>query len=98
MQAAAILARCRAAVTNCSGLMHLSVAVGTPTVTIYGPTSPANWNPHVPPHRWVRAEGLACVECNLDECPYGHECMEWISPERVARETDAALADGRGAP
>src|SRR5262249_29832807 len=92
-QTAAILSRCDAVVTNDSGPMHLSVAVGTPTVTIYGPTWPASWNPGAPPHRWVPAEGLSCVGCNLDHCPYSHECMEWISPERVTAEVEAALAE-----
>lgn len=96
-QAAAVMARCHALVTNCSGLMHTGVAVGVPTVTVYGPTMPEVWNPRVPPHRFVQAEGLACLGCHRDVCPYGHECMEWVSPERVAREVVAVLAGGRAA-
>lgn len=34
-----------AAVTNDSGLMHISAALGTPTVAIFGPTSPRLWGP-----------------------------------------------------
>jgi lipopolysaccharide heptosyltransferase II len=89
-RAGAILSRMRAAVTNDSGLMHLAVAAGVPTVTIYGPTSPGSWNPG-PPHRVLRAHGLACLECNRDRCPYGHECMAWVSAERVHREVEAVL-------
>jgi heptosyltransferase-2 len=33
------------AVTNDSGLMHISAAIGTPTVAIFGPTSPQLWAP-----------------------------------------------------
>ncbi len=91
-QAAALLSRCHAAVTNDGGLMHLAVAVGAPTVTVYGPTWPGSWNPRTPPHRWVQAEGLSCVGCNLDRCPYNHECMEWVSAGRVAREVEEVLA------
>lgn len=94
-QAAALFARCHAAVTNDSGLMHLAVSVGVPTVTVYGPTSPDSWNPNQPPHRWVRAEGLACLTCNRDHCPYGHECMEWVPAARVAREVEAVLTEIR---
>jgi heptosyltransferase-2 len=36
---AALLARCRVLVCNDSGLMHLSEAVSTPVVAIFGPTS-----------------------------------------------------------
>jgi heptosyltransferase-2 len=33
------------AVTNDSGLMHISAAIGTPTAAIFGPTSPRLWAP-----------------------------------------------------
>lgn len=33
------------AVTNDSGLMHISAAIGTPTIAIFGPTSPRLWAP-----------------------------------------------------
>ena len=39
------LAAADAAVTNDSGLMHVSAAVGTPTIAIFGPTSPWHWKP-----------------------------------------------------
>jgi len=32
-------------ITNDSGLMHVSAALGTPTVAIFGPTSPWHWKP-----------------------------------------------------
>jgi ADP-heptose:LPS heptosyltransferase len=91
-QAAAVFRRCRAALTNDSGLMHLAVASGIPTVTVYGPTTPGSWNPGEPPHRWFQAEGLACVSCNRDRCPFGHECMAWVSAERVARTVEDVWA------
>jgi len=90
-QGAAILSRCDAALTNDSGLMHLAVAVGVPTVTVYGPTSPGSWNPNRPPHRWVQAQGLDCIVCNRDRCPFGHECMEWVSASRVANDVEIVL-------
>ena len=39
------LAAADVAVTNDSGLMHVSAAIGTPTVAIFGPTSPRHWKP-----------------------------------------------------
>src|SRR5205823_2351989 len=44
-QMAALLSRCLLVVTNDNGPMHIAAAVGTPTVTIYGPTDPYAWNP-----------------------------------------------------
>jgi heptosyltransferase II len=39
------LAASDVSVTNDSGLMHVSAAIGTPTVSIFGPTSPWHWKP-----------------------------------------------------
>jgi len=39
------LASADAAVTNDSGLMHVSAAISTPTIAIFGPTSPWHWQP-----------------------------------------------------
>ena len=39
------LAAADVAVTNDSGLMHIAAAIGTPTVAIFGPTSPRLWAP-----------------------------------------------------
>jgi heptosyltransferase-2 len=39
------MAAADAAVTNDSGLMHVSAAIGTPTIAIFGPTSPWHWKP-----------------------------------------------------
>ena len=39
------LATADIAVSNDSGLMHVAAALGTPTVAIFGPTSPWHWKP-----------------------------------------------------
>jgi heptosyltransferase-2 len=39
------LAAADVAITNDSGLMHVSAAIGTPTIAIFGPTSPWHWKP-----------------------------------------------------
>jgi heptosyltransferase-2 len=39
------LAAADVAVTNDSGLMHVAAAIGTPTVALFGPTSPWHWKP-----------------------------------------------------
>jgi heptosyltransferase-2 len=39
------LAAADAVVSNDSGLMHVAAAIGTPTVAIFGPTSPWHWKP-----------------------------------------------------
>ncbi len=39
------LAGADAVVSNDSGLMHVAAAIGTPTLAIFGPTSPWHWKP-----------------------------------------------------
>lgn len=86
---AALLAKCDLVITNDSGPMHTAVAMGTPTVTIYGPTQPKAWNPSylnselAQKHRVVQAYGLACLGCNKNICPYKHECMQWVTPDQA---------------
>jgi len=82
-QMAALLARCRLVVTNDNGPMHLAVAVKTPTVTLYGPTDPLCWNPGGSQHPAVQVEGLSCLGCNLNVCPFEHECMRQVAPDKV---------------
>ncbi|MEM4240124.1 MAG: glycosyltransferase family 9 protein [Candidatus Woesearchaeota archaeon] len=52
-QSAALLQKCRLVICNDSGPMHMAAAVGTPTVSIFGPTDPRHWAPRGPKHIWV---------------------------------------------
>jgi len=51
------LAAADLSVTNDSGLMHVSAALGTPTVAIFGPTSPWHWKPLNPVAAILEPEG-----------------------------------------
>lgn len=51
-EVAPILARAGAYLGNDSGVSHLAAAVGTPSVLVFGPTSPQTWAPAAP---WVDA-------------------------------------------
>jgi ADP-heptose:LPS heptosyltransferase len=95
-QMAALLGTCALAVTNTNGPMHLAVAAGIPTVTIYGPTDPVSWHPGGPRHRVIQAENLGCLGCNMSQCPFGHECMTGVSPEHVFSECRGLLASTAG--
>jgi heptosyltransferase-2 len=69
-------------VTIDSGLKHLAVAVGVPTVTIFGPTSPEEW--HMGGARdLVMSARLSCSPCRLLACPYGSPCMTRITVDSV---------------
>ncbi|HVP39704.1 MAG TPA: glycosyltransferase family 9 protein [Candidatus Saccharimonadales bacterium] len=94
--AAELLRRMEVVVAGDTGLMQLAVAVGTPTVALFGATSPAfGFAPYGPNHRAVTL-GLACQPCALHgalRCPLGHfRCLQDLGVERVEREMAAVAA------
>lgn len=79
----AFIARCSYFISNDAGPMHMAAALGIPSLGIYGPTNPRLQGPFGPRNAWVRNEEADCLECNLLDCPIGHQCMTDLSPERV---------------
>ncbi|HEX7079095.1 MAG TPA: glycosyltransferase family 9 protein [Candidatus Eisenbacteria bacterium] len=100
----ALLARCALLVCNDSGPKHVAVALGVPTVTIFGPTHPATWHPPAGPHTALQADGLDCLHCNANRCPLPGDrflrCMRDVGVERVSAAARACLdaAGARAAP
>lgn len=45
---AGLLGEISVCVTNDCGIGHLAAAMGTPTISIFGPTNPCQWRPHGP--------------------------------------------------
>ncbi|MDX9757985.1 MAG: glycosyltransferase family 9 protein [Bacteroidota bacterium] len=79
----ALLSQCDYTISNDSGPMHISAAVGTPTLGIFGPTNPVLQGPFGPRNAWVRLESLDCLACNLTRCPIGNICMRDLDAETV---------------
>jgi heptosyltransferase II len=85
---AAAIAGCSAIVSNDSGPAHIAAAVGTPTLVLFGPTSPERWTP---PGKLVTSLslGLVCSPCSNhggEHCPLGtHACMNDLSVDQVMR-------------
>jgi ADP-heptose:LPS heptosyltransferase len=96
----AVFKRAQLVVANNSGAMHLAVSVGTPTVTIYGPTRPIDWNPSLSGAQEklqdipLTASGVPCLGCRLKKCPVGHLCMTRLSEEAVLAACDGILNRG----
>lgn len=85
---AELLRRCAALVANDSAPTHLASGVGTPTLTIFGPTVPAyGFGPLAPRSESLGVE-LPCRPCHAHgpmECPLVHfKCMRTLEPSRVA--------------
>jgi ADP-heptose:LPS heptosyltransferase len=77
-----VLSATRLVVTIDSGLKHLCVASGVPTVTLFGPTSPMEWHMGGALDRYAYT-AEPCSPCRLKECPYEVPCMTKISPAAV---------------
>jgi len=82
-QTGAYLKRCKLLLSNDSGPMHLSAALGVPTVGIFGPTNPQLQGPFGDGHSFVRKEQLTCLSCNQLTCHIGNPCMKTLTPEEV---------------
>ena len=75
--------------------MHVAAAIGTPTIGIFGPTSPWHWAPLNPIAAAVQqtVETLDCQPCHKPTCRLRHHrCMRDISAEQVLEVTQRALA------
>jgi heptosyltransferase II len=84
---AAVIARAAAAVTNDSLALHLTQAVGTPVVALFGPTHPRyGFGPRGPRDVALGVE-LACRPCSphgAARCPLGHHaCLRTLDVAAV---------------
>jgi ADP-heptose:LPS heptosyltransferase len=58
MQLAALIQRFNLFISNDTGPMHMSTAVKTPTVALFGASNPVQWAPIWPPHRVVARKSM----------------------------------------
>ena len=88
------LAAASTAVSNDSGLLHVAAALGTPSIGIFGPTSPWQWAPLNPLAGTMETTTeLSCRPCHKPVCRLvHHRCMREIAPEQVLAATRGALA------
>jgi heptosyltransferase-2 len=94
---AALVAECTVFVGNDSGPRHVAVALGIPTVTLFGPEHPFEWHPYpVDRHPKFFIEPLECRRdgapgmpawCGLHTCvEQAHRCMAMIGTDAVLGE------------
>src|SRR5580698_5229152 len=82
------MAAAQLAVSNDSGLMHVAAALGTPTMGIFGPTSPYHWAPINGLAATVQTKTtVPCQPCHRPVCTMNdHACMRDIPASDVAEE------------
>ncbi len=87
-QLAAIISQCSLFIANDAGPMHIAVAVGTPTIGLFGPGEENIWFPYseADGHLALRKD-VPCHPCHLDVCNRegdGYmECMKLLSVSEV---------------
>lgn len=102
---AACLSQVSGFVGNDSGPRHLAAAVGTPTVTLFGPEDPYEWHPYPRDrHPVFFREGLACRRdgapgkpawCGIAQCTVErHRCMTDHSVPAVLRVAQSIIHKG----
>lgn len=82
------------AISNDSGLMHIAAAIGTPTMGIFGPTSPYLWAPLNGLAATVLTKTqLSCQPCQRTVCTMNdHRCMRDIAASDVVDIAQQVLA------
>lgn len=89
-EAVALLSEMDVFVSNDMGLAHVSSALGTDTITIFGPTNPATTRPFTA--SVLRREDVDCSPCMLRSCPIDHRCMTRISTDDVIQKISETIA------
>jgi len=85
-QLAALLERAKLVVSADSGPMHIACAVGTPSIVLFGPTSPAITGPRGNNQCIIIQKDMDCkIPCYKLDCPQ-NRCMRVISAEEVLSE------------
>jgi ADP-heptose:LPS heptosyltransferase len=85
-----VLKRAGIVLCNDGGPLHMAVALGVKTVSIFGPVNENVYGPYPAgeKHRVITAEGLSCRPCydrfKLPECGFEHRCVTDIAPVKVA--------------
>ena len=80
-------------VTNNTGPMHMSAALGTPVVALFALTNPPEqWGPWKVPHRMLWHE-VPCRLCYSRVCPTTHDCLREVRPADVVQATADLLAE-----
>ncbi|MFY9958464.1 lipopolysaccharide heptosyltransferase II [Bradyrhizobium sp.] len=89
------MAAASVAISNDSGLMHIAAALGTPTMGIFGPTSPYHWAPLNGLAATVLTKtSVPCQPCHRPVCTMNdHRCMRDILPSDVVETAQRVLSE-----
>ena len=90
---AGILRKCDLLIGIDSAPIHIAAAVGTPTVTIFGPSSPTCWAPRGE-HHDIIFKDLPCIPCRQKGCNNSESsrCLKELTLAEILPIIDRRLA------
>ena len=92
----AVLARASLLISGDTGPMHFAAALGTPTLSLFGPSLIHQWAPQAPFSRWLQAPGCTC-SAHQERCTAAEHCLVRLTPLQVWSEAKALLKDAQEA-
>ncbi|QOX79025.1 glycosyltransferase family 9 protein [Trichlorobacter lovleyi] len=85
-ETAAVISRSALLISADSGLLHVAIGLGVPTVSLFGPGRALKWAPRGKLHTVIN-KNLSCSPCTsfgtTPPCPYNARCMQEISVSEV---------------
>ncbi|MBI3601330.1 MAG: lipopolysaccharide heptosyltransferase II [Candidatus Omnitrophica bacterium] len=96
LQMAALLQQCRLAIVNDGGPLHVAVACGVKTVSIFGPVDPVVYGPYPSSGHIFIQKGLPCQPCyrQFRRAACNHiSCLRDLSVDEVYDKVERFLVD-----
>jgi len=92
---AALLKKCHLFIGVDSAGLHIAAAVGTPTVSIFGPSSPISWAPRGACRLVVQKE-FDCLPCRQKGCNGSEKsrCLDELTVNEVVEKLDSVQIRG----
>ena len=88
----ACIARGRLMISTDSGPRHMAVALGVPTIALFGPTDPV-WSESYFDRAVTLRREVDCGPCHRRVCPHGHhKCMQELTVDTVYASVQQQLA------
>ena len=91
----ALLEKCSLVLTNDSGPMHISSALGVPVIALFGSTDATRTGPYRGGH--VIQKQVSCSPCFKRVCPIDFRCMKGIETAEVLAAIEEKLDSYVGA-
>jgi ADP-heptose:LPS heptosyltransferase len=87
----AVLNRAKVFVSGDTGPLHFAAGLGVPTISLFGPSSAAQWAPFGRRHQALIGGPCGC-DGNWSVCQSASHCLAAITPEQVFERLKIILA------